>query len=31
MLYTIKIENDGGMRIDASPLPQILKGERIPR
>lgn len=31
MLYTIKIEHDGGMRIDASPLPQILKGERIPR
>jgi len=29
MLYTIKIEHDGGMRIDAQPLPQILKGEKI--
>jgi len=29
-LYTIKIEHDGGMRIDAQPLPRILKGERIP-
>ncbi|MFC1708573.1 hypothetical protein ACFL2J_00740 [Candidatus Omnitrophota bacterium] len=29
-LYTIKIEHDGGMRIDAQPLPKILKGERIP-
>ncbi|MFC1646301.1 hypothetical protein ACFL2Y_03880 [Candidatus Omnitrophota bacterium] len=29
-LYTIKIEHDGGMRIDAQPLPNILKGERIP-
>jgi len=28
-LYTIKIEHDGGLRIDAEPLPQILKGERI--
>lgn len=28
-LYTIKIEHDGGMRIDAEPLAQILKGERI--
>ncbi len=28
-LYTIKIEHDGGMRIDAEPLPQILSGERI--
>jgi hypothetical protein len=28
-LYTIKIEHDGGMRIDAEPLPEILKGERI--
>ena len=28
-LYTIRIEHDGGMRIDASPLPAILKGERI--
>jgi hypothetical protein len=29
ILYTIKIEHDGGMRIDAQPLPQILKGETI--
>ncbi|MBM3251868.1 MAG: hypothetical protein FJZ11_03705 [Candidatus Omnitrophica bacterium] len=29
-LYTIKIEHDGGMRIDAAPLPEILKGEKIP-
>ncbi|MFH0877888.1 MAG: hypothetical protein V1863_06685 [Candidatus Omnitrophota bacterium] len=28
-LYTIKIEHDGGLRIDAEPLPAILKGERI--
>lgn len=28
-LYTIKIEHDGGMRIDAKPLPAILRGERI--
>ena len=31
MLYTIKIEHDGGMRIDASNLPIILKGEQIPK
>lgn len=30
MLYTLKIEHDGGIRIDASRLPEILKGERIP-
>lgn len=29
-LYLIKIEHDGGMRIDAEPLPEILKGEKIP-
>jgi hypothetical protein len=29
-IYTIKIEHDGGMRIDALPLPEILKGETIP-
>lgn len=29
VLYTIKIEHDGGMRIDTQALPQILKGERI--
>jgi hypothetical protein len=28
MLYTIKIEHDGGMRIDARALPLILKGEK---
>ena len=28
-LYTIKIEHDGGMRIDAKPLPDILKGEKV--
>lgn len=30
MLYTIKIEHDGGMRIDTVKLPSILKGENIP-
>ena len=30
MIYTLKIEHDGGIRIDARPLPTILKGERIP-
>ena len=29
MLYTIYIEHDGGMRIDAKPLPNILKGEKV--
>lgn len=29
-LYTIKIEHDGGLRIEASPLPGILRGEKIP-
>lgn len=29
-LYTIKIEHDGGMRIDVSKLSPILKGETIP-
>jgi hypothetical protein len=29
MLYTIKIEHDGGLRIDAQPLPQILKGKQF--
>lgn len=28
-LYTIKIEHDGGLRIDSAPLPSILKGEKI--
>jgi hypothetical protein len=29
MLYTVKIEHDGGMRIDARTLPLILKGEKV--
>ncbi len=29
-LYTIKIEHDGGLRIDAAPLSKILLGEKIP-
>ena len=29
VIYTIRIEHDGGMRIDASPLPGILRGEQI--
>lgn len=28
-LYTIKIENSGGLRIDTVPLPAILRGEKI--
>ncbi|MBF0490741.1 MAG: hypothetical protein HQL15_09050 [Candidatus Omnitrophica bacterium] len=28
-LYTIKIEHNGGLRIDTTPLPEILKGEKI--
>jgi hypothetical protein len=28
MLYTVKIEHDGGMRIDSNKLPLILKGEK---
>ncbi|MCM8773270.1 MAG: hypothetical protein NC820_00810 [Candidatus Omnitrophica bacterium] len=30
MLYTLKIEHDGGIRIDSSVLPPIIRGERIP-
>ncbi|MBN3040626.1 MAG: hypothetical protein JW867_05820 [Candidatus Omnitrophica bacterium] len=30
-LYTVKIEHDGGLRIDAKKLPEILKGEYIPK
>ena len=30
-LYTIKIEHNGGLHIDVSPLPEILKGEKIPK
>lgn len=29
VLYTIKIEHDGGLRIDSSPLSPILQGENI--
>ena len=29
-LYTIKIEHNGGLRIDARPMPEILRGEKIP-
>jgi hypothetical protein len=29
LLYTIKIEHDGGLRIDTQALPEILKGESI--
>jgi len=29
MVYTIKIEHDGGLRIDSQPLPSVLKGEKI--
>lgn len=28
-IYTLKIEHGGGLRIDASPVPDILKGEKI--
>lgn len=28
-IYTIKIEHDGGVRIDTQPVPEILKGEKI--
>jgi len=28
-IYTLKIEHDGGLRIDASPVPEILKGEKV--
>lgn len=31
VLYTLKIEHDGGIRIDASPLSPIVQGETIPR
>ncbi len=29
IVYTIKIEHDGGLRIDAKPLSPVLKGEKI--
>ena len=28
-VYTLSIEHDGGLRIDSSPIPQILRGEKI--
>lgn len=28
-IYTIRIEHDGGIRIDTQPIPEILKGEAI--
>ncbi|HNV85836.1 MAG TPA: hypothetical protein PKL97_02575 [Candidatus Omnitrophota bacterium] len=28
-IYTLRIEHDGGIRIDAEPVPEILKGEKI--
>lgn len=28
-IYTLHIEHDGGIRIDAQPVPEILKGEKI--
>ncbi|MDD4954819.1 MAG: hypothetical protein PHP17_02130 [Candidatus Omnitrophica bacterium] len=30
VIYTIKIEHDGGLRIDTSEIPEILKGEKVP-
>lgn len=30
-LYKIKIEHNGGLRIDVAPLPEILRGEKIPK
>ena len=28
-IYTIRIEHDGGIRIDANPIPEIVKGESL--
>lgn len=28
-IYTLRIEHDGGIRIDAQPIPEILKGENV--
>ena len=28
-IYTLKIEHDGGLRIDTQPVPEILKGEKV--
>jgi hypothetical protein len=30
VIYTLKIEHDGGIRIDTAPLPPIVMGEKIP-
>lgn len=30
-VYVLKIEHDGGIRIDTTPIPSILKGEKIPQ
>lgn len=30
ILYTLKIEHDGGIRIDTSEIPKVLRGETIP-
>lgn len=29
-IYTLRIEHDGGLRIDTQPVPEILKGEAVP-
>ena len=29
MIYTVRIEHDGGIRIDSQPVPEILKGEKV--
>lgn len=29
IVYTLKIEHDGGIRIDSTPIPAILRGEKI--
>jgi len=29
MIYTVKIEHDGGLRIDSKPISPILKGEKV--
>jgi hypothetical protein len=29
LIYTLRIEHDGGIRIDSEPLPDILRGEKI--
>ena len=28
-IYTLHIEHDGGLRIDSTPIPQILRGEKV--